>query len=43
MKDNKKTNIVKMKTSFESKNLVHTKKLRLSLGLDFCNLFKVVL
>ena len=31
MKDNKKTNIVKMKTSFESKNLVHTKKLRLSL------------
>lgn len=31
MKNNKKTNIVKMKTSFESKNLIHTKKLRIAL------------
>ena len=31
MKNNKKSNIVKMKTAFESKNLIHTKKLRITL------------
>lgn len=31
MKDKNKSNIVKMKTSFESKNLIHTKKLRVAL------------
>ena len=30
-KTNKNNKVVKMKTSFESKNLVHTKKLRVSL------------